>query len=366
MQNQTLLYQIALTLIPGIGNIKAKKIINYCGDVESIFKAKKRELSKIPAINAFQSENILSKQIFLRAEKEIEYILKNDIKPLFYSDADYPSRLKYCEDSPILIYFKGDCDLNASKIISIVGTRNATDYGREICQKIIAELKPHNPLIVSGLAYGIDICAHKNALSNNMNTVACLGHGLDKIYPSLHRQTAQSMLKQGGLLTEFLSETDPDRENFPKRNRIIAGISDATLVIEASMKGGALITAEIANSYSRDVFAVPGRLTDEFSSGCNHLIKIHKAAVITSVKDIEYIMGWEENKTKKNIQQKLFIELNDDETLLLKIIKENKSVSIDKLSLMANFSVSKTASVLLNLEFSGMVKVLPGKIYELN
>jgi DNA processing protein len=366
LENQNLLYQIALTLIPGIGAIKAKKIIAYCGDAEAVFKSKKKELSKIPAINSFQTESIISKNIFVRAEKEIEFIIKNQIKPLFYTDKDYPNRLKYCEDSPILLYFKGNCDLNAAKIISIVGTRKATEYGKEICRKILEDLRPYNPLIVSGLAYGIDICAHKLALSNNLSTIACLGHGLDKIYPSIHQATAQSMLEKGGLLTEFLSQTDPDRENFPKRNRIVAGIADATLVIEAGIKGGALITAEIANSYNRDVFAVPGRLNDEYSQGCNHLIKTHKAALISSVKDIEYVMGWEQNITRKIIQQKLFVELNPEEELLLKILKENKSVSIDKLSLLANFNISKTAATLLKLEFSGMIKVLPGKIYELN
>jgi len=360
-------FDIALSLIKGIGHIRAKSLIAYCGSAEAIFNEKKQKLIKIPDIGAYCSKFIMEqkKTVLESAEKEMEFIKKHNITPLCFYENDYPKRLKYCDDSPIIIYFKGKCNLNNSKVISIVGTRNATDYGKEFCSRFITELAAHNMLIVSGLAYGIDITAHKEAINNNISTVAILGHGLDKIYPYVHRSVALKMIENGGLLTEFITGTKPDRENFPMRNRIIAGLSDAVIVVEARETGGALITAEIANSYNRDVFALPGRISDECSVGCNRLIKTNKAALIQSAKDLEYIMGWEIINNANPVQKKLFVELTDEEEKIVTLLKSNEERSIDIIAIQSEMSMSKVSAILLNLEFKGIVKCLPGKIYRL-
>ena len=367
LSTEDLKLQIALTLIPGVGNVLAKTLVSYCGSVEGIYKEKKKHLEKIPDIGPKTAEAIVNFKSFERAEKEIEFIEKFKITPLFYLDKNYPQRLRNCSDNPILLFYKGNADLNKEKFVAIVGTRNATSYGKEITEKFIEDLKSNNATIISGLAYGIDICAHKAALKNEMETIGVLGHGLDIIYPQLHRTVAMKIMEQGGLLTEFLTETKPDKENFPARNRIIAGISDAVIVVEAAKKGGALITAEIANSYNRDVFAVPGRISDTFSEGCNHLIKINKAVLIESAKDIEYIMGWEEKKSvkEKQNQRSLFIDLNQDEKSLVELLNKAGSLDIDSICSNASLPVSKVSATLLNLEFKGVLKSLPGKMYEL-
>lgn len=360
-------YKIALSLIPTIGDIRAKRLVAYCGSVEAIFKEKKSNLEKIPGIGSIYADAVLNHSLFDRAEEEIKFIEENNITPVFYLDKDYPKRLTHCEDSPILLYFKGNADLNAEKTISIVGTRDATEYGKSICEKLIADLAIHNVTIVSGLAYGIDICAHRAALENNLSTICVLAHGLDKIYPAIHKSTAQKMLENGGWLSDFTSKNIPDRENFPRRNRIVAGISDATIVIESKKEGGSLITATIANSYNRDVFAFPGRVDDVCSEGCNSLIKQNKAALIQSAADIVYIMGWEQTKiSKAPIQKKLFVELKPEEEILVNVLKEKKSVTIDDLCFATNMPMSKVSAFLLSLEFSGIVKSLPGKMYRLN
>jgi DNA processing protein len=360
-------YKIALTLIPNIGDILAKRLVAYCGSVEGVFKEKKFALEKIPGIGTAYANQVLDTSIFDRAEEEIKFIEKNNIQPIFYLDPAYPKRLTHCEDSPVLLYFKGDANLNSEKIISIVGTREATDYGRSMCEKLIKDLAPYNPLIVSGLAYGIDVCAHKAAMDNGLKTIGVFAHGLDKVYPALHREVAQKMLDHGGLLTDFMSKTIPDRENFPRRNRIVAGMADATIVIESKKDGGSLITADIANSYSRDVFAFPGKVGDATSEGCNNIIKQNKAALLQSAADIIYIMGWEEKKKKNAPQQKqLFVELNAEEEILVNLLKEKNSVTVDDICLLAKMPMSKVSSLLLTLEFSGIVKSLPGKIYRLN
>ena len=363
-----LYYQIALTLIPNIGDITGKKLIAYCGGIETVFKESKKNLLKIPGIGSLLVQSIIEnrKTALERAEKEISFIEKNNISAFFYLDDEYPNRLKHCIDGPIMLYKKGNVDLNNKKIISIVGTRKATEYGKEITKKIIEDLSGFDVLIVSGLAYGIDTCAHKTAVSTGLPTVGVLAHGLDRIYPPINSGLAQKMLNHGGLLTDFISETNPDRENFPKRNRIIAGLSDAVIVIEAARKGGALITADIANSYNRDVFAVPGKIGDTYSEGCNFFIKTNRAALIQSAKDIIYIMGWEESKDKnKPIQKKLFIEMTDDERKIVDLLEKNGDSGIDFLCINSQMTTSKVATALLNLEFNGMVKSLPGKYYQL-
>lgn len=366
--NNYLLYNIAITCLPNIGAITAKKLIAYCGSAETVFSEKKTALEKIPGIGKINAQHIFNnkKEALEIAEKELKFIDKDKITPIFFLEDAYPKRLTHCEDSPIVLYTKGNMDLNAQKIISVVGTRNATDYGKEFCEKLIADLAPHQPLIVSGLAFGIDICAHKAALQHNLQTVASLAHGLDRIYPNQHGIIAKQMQENGGIITEFKHETNPDRENFPKRNRIVAGIADLTIVVESSKKGGSLITADLANQYNRDVFALPGRLNDEYSEGCNWLIKTNKAALIQSAKDIEYIMGWQATDEKKGANQtKLFVELSDEEKTIANVLSTTDKVPIDSIALKAEFPMSKTAALLLNLEFNGIVKSYPGKMYKL-
>lgn len=359
-----LLHQIALTKLPQIGDITAKKLLFHFGDAKGVFSAKSKELlaagfSKL-VIHSLRNNSALKE-----AEKEVAFVEKNNITPVFYTDANYPYRLKFCDDGPILMYYRGNANLNYSRILSIVGTRKITDYGKWIGRKMIEELADYNLLIVSGLAYGADTVAHQSALDFGIPTVGITAHGHDMLYPSENRKMAKKMLEQGGILTEFPSETQPNRENFPKRNRIIAGLSDATLILEAGVKGGALITADIANSYSRDVFAVPGRTNDVMSEGCNNLIKYNKAALVTSAQDIVRAMNWEPKATQ-NKQMTLFQELSEEELQVAKVLSDNGECGIDMLVNHTGFTASKMAAILLNLEFKNLVRCLPGKRYSLN
>ena len=365
--NIDLLYKIALTFIPHIGDVLAKNLISYCGSEESVFKKKREHLKKIPGIGNVIADAVLAgKEAALqRAEKEIKFIEKYKIEVLFYTDKNYPSRLKHCSDSPLLLYYKGNADLNNQKIVGIVGTRKASLYGKQFCEELVEKLSKHDVLIVSGLAYGIDICAHKESLKNNLQTIGVLAHGLDRIYPDVHKPIAEEMIKSGGLLTEFPSKTNPDRENFPKRNRIVAGMCDAIVVVETAKRGGALITAEIANSYNRDVFALPGRIKDQYSEGCNFLIKTHKASLIESASDIEYLLRWENRENNKSVQKQLFKELTIEEKKIVEILEKEGKIGIDSIALKSQMPMSQTAGVLLTLEMSGIVKSLPGKLYEL-
>ena len=362
-------FRIALTLLPGIGPVLARVLLSYCGGEREIFQLSKSQLERIPGIGAEKAKNIHAKDILSRAEKEVAFMRRHSIQALFYLDKEYPARLKNCEDAPIMLFFKGNCGLNSKRIVSIVGTRQYSPYGRDITEKLVEDLLKYDVVIVSGLAYGIDIIAHRAATMNNIPTVAAVAHGLDRIYPSAHSSTAEKMLKCGGILTEYISGTIPDRENFPARNRIVAGMSDATIVIESAIKGGALITAEIANGYNRDVFAFPGRIHDLFSQGCHHLIRENKAILVTSAEDIARAMNWdleEEEKIKKTKKQlDLFVELSDEEQILVTILRETGIVAIDLLAIKANMPVSKVSSLLLGLEFSGLLRSLPGKVYEL-
>jgi DNA processing protein len=360
-----LLYQIALTLIPGVGDVSAKKLVAYCGSAEAVFREKKKNLVKIPGLGSTTANAIHSARVLDRAGQEIEFIGKYNIKPLFFLDKDYPFRLKNCIDSPVIMYYKGNADLNSDRIVGVVGTRRATGYGREVCRELIRELTMRRLLVISGLAYGIDTCAHRSAVENQIPTVAVLAHGLDRIYPDQNRGLAEKMLGNGGLLTDFMSETIPDRENFPKRNRIIAGLCDALVVVETAMQGGAMITANIANSYNRDVFAFPGKTTDNWSEGCNFLIKTNKAALVQKAEDIRYIMQWEDKETPTTDRQsRLFREFTPEEELVLHFLKENEEVSFDYLVIQSKLNTSKIANVLLTLEFDGLIKSLPGKMYK--
>ncbi|MBN1339518.1 MAG: DNA-processing protein DprA [Bacteroidales bacterium] len=360
-------YQIALTLIPGIGDVTAKKLVAYCGSAEAVFREKKSTLLRIPGIGKASAESVAKHDVLKRAEEEIRFIQKHRIKCLYYLSKEYPARLKNCIDSPVMLYFIGNADLNHPRIISVVGTRKATPYGKLMCEKLITELGDLRPLVLSGLAYGIDTCAHREALRAGLPTTGVLAHGLDRIYPHQNKTLAARMTEQGGLLTDFVSGTNPDRENFPKRNRIIAGLCDALLVVESAISGGALITANIANSYNRDVFAVPGKVGDPFSEGCNFLIKTNKAALAASGDDIKYLMGWDTDKPSgKSRQTKLFRELTPEEEKVFGILRENGNTCIDSIVMSSGFSPTKTASLLLNLEFEGLVQSLPGKVYGLS
>jgi DNA processing protein len=361
-----LFYQLALTLIPNIGPIQARILLQHfnCPD---IFKAKKRDLEKIDGIGSIRASAIKTFSDFSLAEDEIAFIQKFKIKPLFITDDQYPKRLLNCYDSPTLLYFKGEADLNDAKIIAVIGTRNHTAYGKQVTEKLLEDLKDQNVLVVSGLAFGIDAIAHKSALNNNMTTVGVLAHGLDQVYPTQHMSLAREMIKNGGgLLTEFRSKTKPDKHNFPTRNRVVAGISDATVVIETGIKGGSIITAELANNYNKDVFAVPGKITDQKSAGCNMLIRNNKAILFTDAAELVQMMGWAPRKARPLKQQKeLFIDLNPDEKKVFDILKEKDAVHIDEINFKSGLSNSSIAAAILALELRNVVLSLPGKRYRL-
>jgi DNA processing protein len=360
-------YKIGISLIPGIGNINAKKLVAYTGSVEAVFTEKKKALLKIPGIGEHLAEQIVNQQVLASAEKEIAFIEKYRIGYFFYLDENYPVRLKNCEDSPVIFFYKGETDFNKAKMLSIVGTRNITDYGKDCCAELIKsiQLRQHDVTIVSGLAYGVDINAHRAALKNGLHTVAVLAHGLNTLYPSLHKSTAKEICDQGALLTDFTSDIMPERNTFVRRNRIIAGLSDATVVVESGIKGGALITADFANSYNRDVFAFPGRNSDSYSKGCNWLIKSNKAALIESVEDIEYMLGWEMGQKALPKQTELFVQLTDEEQMIADVLRESNELPIDIIAIRVDMPVSKVSACLLNLEFAGLIHSLPGKIYRL-
>lgn len=362
-----LIQQIALTLIPGVGPVLARNLVSYCGSVEAVFKEKHNVLLKIPEVGPVTASAITKHKLFERAEAECRFIEKYTIQTMFFLDDQFPRRLSHCHDAPIMLYYKGNYDLNSSRMLAIVGTRKATDYGKLITEQLVTALANKNICIVSGLAYGIDIGAHKAAIKNNSPTIGVMGNGLDRIYPPTHRQTAEKMITNGGLLTEYMSETNPDKENFPQRNRIIAGISDGIIVVEAAKKGGALITAYIADSYNRDVFAVPGKLTDIYSEGCNRLIKTNKAVLIESAEDVLYIMGWNDDTVAKKavIQKKLFIDLNEEEKIVMAVLEKKGAMHIDAICTTCELPMSKVAMNLLNMEFNGILKSMPGKLYEL-
>jgi DNA processing protein len=365
MSEISLKHKIALGLIPRIGDINARKLVSHFGSVEAVFQEPFGNLIKIPGIGSGIARYISDRSYLETAEKEVDYVTANKIKTFFYLDNDYPFRLRQCDDSPVVFFFTGKCDLNSPKILSVFGTRNATARGKELCEKIIGGLAVGHPdlIIVSGLAYGIDIAAHKAALANNLQTIGVMAHGLKTIYPSIHSSTAKTIINHGGLLSDFISDALPERNNFIKRNRIIAALSDATLVVESGIKGGALITADIANSYNRDVFAVPGRPDDQWSAGCNSLIKNNKAALIECSDDIEYFLDWKPEKTKPPVQRTLFADLDENEKQIYELITKEGELTIDSICRALDMPVYKLSSLLLQMEFKGLVKCYPGNLY---
>lgn len=365
MLEEDLLCVLALQRAKGIGDINAKKLLAHFGSARELFKEKRRNIEKIFGFGKLSTQYLFDSANLKEAEEELKYIQKNNIQTLYFTDNNYPERLKHCIDGPILLFKEGNIDLNLGPIISIVGTRQITSYGRDFCEKLIADLVAYNPIIVSGFAYGVDICAHKAAVKNNLQTIGVLAHGFEEVYPKIHKKYVAEINKNGGFLTEFWQNDQPLRENFLKRNRIVAGMSEATIIIESAEKGGSLVTADIANSYSRDVFAVPGRTTDLYSKGCNDLIKNNKAAILTSAKDLIEMMNWEGPlNIKKPIQKQLFVELTDNEQLLYDFLAQNGKELIDLISLNCKLPIHQTTSLLFNLEMKGMVKPLPGKLYE--
>lgn len=366
MKNNELLYLMALTKVEGIGDVNAKKLISQCGSAEAVFKEKKNVLLKISGIGTSIINKLKDDSVFKYVEKELYFIDKNKITISTFYDNSYPERLKHCYDSPLILFQKGTINFKQHNIISIVGTRQMTSYGKSFLKTLLNDLKEYDPIIISGLAYGVDIYAHQQAIKNDLQTIAVLAHGLDRIYPTIHNKEALKMQENGGLLTDFWTGSKPERENFVKRNRIVAGLSQATIVVESAEKGGSLITADIANSYNRDVFAVPGRTSDAYSRGCNNLIKTNRASVLMSAKDLVYILNWEKEKemTQKTIQKQLFVDLKDDEKQIYDYLLKEGKQQLDLIALHCNFPIHKTAGILLNLELKSLTRPLPGKYFE--
>jgi DNA processing protein len=365
-----LTYQVALTLVEGIGDLLTKQLISYVGSASQVFNETKSKLQKIPRIGESRIKNFQDPELMRRAEKIVDQAIKTGTQLLFYTDPRYPKKLKTIEDSPCLLYYKGNLPLNNQRFVSIVGTRQATSYGKEITDQIVKELSEYGCVVVSGLAYGIDIAAHKSSLKYSVPTIGVMANGMNKIYPEVHLNTAHEMLSSGGLLTENDFDAEPDAPKFPARNRIIAGLSEATIVVEAASKGGALITAEIANSYNREVFAVPGKLNAPYSKGTNQLLRSQKASIYTCASDLQYLLGWEDPNQPFSEQEGLHNETNweldQEETPIVETLKEAESMALDELSRKSQIPINKLAGCLLNLEFKGIVKPLPGNLYKLN
>ncbi|MBL7777180.1 MAG: DNA-protecting protein DprA [Chitinophagales bacterium] len=366
--NNEWLYRIGLTMINGVGPVLAKNLLAYCGSAEKVFTTPKSKLEKVPGIGAERAAKIAGAEALLLAEQELKFVEKHQIQPLFFAATNYPTRLLDCTDAPLLLYYKGNANLNADKVVAIVGTRRATEYGKEQTKRMIAELAAQNVLVLSGLAFGIDTVAHSASVDANLPTVGVLGHGLNTIYPNQNRALAKRMLENGGLLTEYTSTDIMRPENFADRNRVVAGMSDCVVVIESATDGGALITANIAHSYNRDVFALPGRVNDKFSKGCHSLIRTNRAALVESGTDVIEAMNWQTNletKTHKHQQQKLALQLSDEEKLVHNVLSKNDETHIDVLADEAKINSSVLAAILLEMEMNGLINSLPGKRFKL-
>jgi DNA processing protein len=366
--NDDLLFQLALCVVPNVGDVHNKILINHFGNARSVFKARQHDLERIEGIGSVRARSIKQFNDFSTAEEEVRFIEKFKIKTFFLTDPGYPKRLLQCYDSPTVVFYKGEADLNASRMIAIVGTRNNTEYGKQFTEKLVKDLKEQDVIIVSGLAYGIDAIAHKAALKHDVPTIGVVGHGLDTIYPADHAPMAKEMIKNGGgIFSEFFSKTKPDKHNFPLRNRIVAGLTDATVTVETDIKGGSMITAKLADAYNRDVFAVPGRSIDKKSSGCNHLIRMNKAILLTDAEELIEVMGWSDKKQehKRKNQRELFIELTAEEQMVMQLLQEKESVHIDEINQGSGLTSSAAAAAILSLELQNIVQSLPGKMYRL-
>lgn len=370
MKNEELLYTLALTRIPGLGLSGARRLLLAIGDqLTDLFKHPHEVLQSLPESTHKLEAALKCPETLRLCEAELAFAEKNQIRCLSIHDEEYPSRLRDCDDAPLVLFYKGNADLNRLHVISMVGTRHATDYGKDLCTRFVRELKELVPdvLIVSGLAYGIDIHAHRAALQYKADTIGVLAHGLDRIYPAVHRLTAAEMIHHGGLLTEYPSGTNPDRQNFIRRNRIVAGISDATIVVESAEKGGALITADIADSYHRDCFAFPGRVGDTYSTGCNNLIRNNRAALLQSAEDFVKAMNWSCGEHRPTIvQRQLFPDLNEEESLICSLLEKNPDgMQLNSLIVASNIPVNRLAGIMLELELKGVVRAAAGGMYRL-
>ncbi|MFC5408559.1 DNA-processing protein DprA [Larkinella bovis] len=366
LQKPELFYQSALTAVPGVGDILIRQLISYCGSASEVFRSPLSKLMKTPGIGEVTARAILHPEVLPQAEQTQQRCEKLGVHQLFYTDNRYPARLKSLYDSPAMLYLQGRADLNAARTVGIVGTRQATDYGRRVTEEIIDALRPYQPLIISGLAYGIDIAAHRASLAHGLPTVAVMASGIDIVYPYVHQKTAQEMQVAGGLLTENRPGVKPDARLFPARNRIIAGLSDVVVVVEAAAKGGALITAEYANNYHRDVFAVPGHLNQTFSQGCNKLIRENKAQIYTRPEDLIEALNWDQTTVSKKMVEKPALEFTEEESQILALFRQQPVWQIDELGWRTQMPLGKLASLLLNLEFKGIVRPLPGKKFQVS
>lgn len=365
MDANKIIPRLALALVPGIGANIARALMARCGSVDEIFRLRGRELMSVPGIGTLLADRLLHSGTFRRAEEEVRFMEKERLGCRFLFDEDYPSRLAQCPDAPIVIFLRGELPEPGFKVLSVIGTRNPTARGKQLTHEMIRGLadKGHRVVIVSGLAYGIDIQAHLAALESGLKTVAVLGHGFHTLYPAIHRQIADGIALHGGLISDFFSHNLPEPKNFIRRNRIIAGLSEATLVIESGIRGGAMVTAEMANSYDRDVMAVPGRTDDLMSKGCNHLIRNNQASLVESARDIEYLLGWDQLPQKKQPPEpQLFQQLDPDELLVFGLLN-GQPQSVDQLCRSAAIPVQRISFILLSLEFKGLIQALPGKSY---
>ncbi|NQX86467.1 MAG: DNA-protecting protein DprA [Flavobacteriaceae bacterium] len=364
MTENELLYALALQNIPKIGEITAKKLIQHCGSPEAVIKEKKENLLKISGIGLAALQGIKNKIYLENAVVELRFIKENAIGVHYFMEDRYPERLKHCVDGPILLFQSGQINIQSQPMISIVGTRKITTQGIAFCENLVEKLAIYNPIIVSGFAYGTDITAQRAAVKHNLQTIGCLAHGLNQIYPKVHKKYVADIEQHGGFFTDFWSTDYFDRKNFLKRNRIIAGLSEATIVIESAGKGGSLVTAEIANSYNREVFAVPGRTTDTQSVGCLNLIKHQKAHVLSQPEDVPYILNWKLENKQKPIQKQLFVVLDANEKVIYNFLKDNGKELLDIIALKCGMPTFRVASILLNMELKGVVRPLPGKQFE--
>lgn len=359
---EELAYLLALKKIEGIGNVLAVRLLREMGTAQAIFNTPIKKLLKVPGIHASIAKSIIEFKDFESIREEMAFINEQQIECYSVLDERYPFNLKHCYDAPYLLFYKGACKWEKRNIISIVGTRKMSDYGRRAVERIIQDLTTYNPIVVSGLALGVDVAAHKTAIEVGLDTIGVVAHGLDTIYPRSHKSIAIKMEQQGGILTEYWSKTNPDRENFPSRNRIIAGIAQATLVIEAAEQGGALITANLANTYNREVFALPGRVDDVYSVGCNNIIRNNSAQLITSGEDIALFLGW---KKAPFLNLQLFEDLTEEERSILSIIQENPMMDIDQLIFISQKEQALLTMILLELEMKNKITTLPGKKYRI-
>jgi DNA processing protein len=359
-------YDIALTKVPLVGPVTARTLLHHCGGAREIFSTSPRELVKIAGIGPAIAAAIHAPQPMREAEAELALAEAHGVQVLVYPNPPYPYRLLACPDAPTVLYYRGSADLNSQRIVSVVGTRQPTAHGQRATEQLLKGLAAYNVLIVSGLAYGVDACAHRYCLETGIPTLGVLAHGLGTVYPSEHTSLAEKMVRQGGLLSEFGWQVLPEREHFPMRNRIVAALSDAVVVVETANRGGSLITAQLANDYNRDVFAFPGRSTDKSSAGCNWLIKTHRAALIEDAEDLSLQMGWQQAESKLKKQISLFEnELSPEEEIILTLLRGRDAVHLDQLMAGSGFKAGQLAVVLLELECKSVIAALPGKCYSL-